>query len=101
VGGELCKIGVTDASVGDEPLVAIVLLVSDLSQVGESSDMYRVIASHATSERLKMRSSGLSYSGLRRTFVQFLRLVQVSSGVLPLKGGKPARNSKSIQPRDQ
>lgn len=63
--------------------------------------MYRVIASHAVSVRLKMRSSGVSYSGLRRTFVQLLRLVHVSFVVLPLKGGKPARNSKSIQPRDQ
>jgi len=68
----------------------------------DSGEMaHRVTASHAISVRLKIRSSGLSYSGLRRTLVQFLRLVQVSSGVLPLKGGKPARNSKRMQPRDQ
>lgn len=68
---------------------------------GDKVYAYRVTASHAMSVRLKMRSSGLSYSGLRSTLVQFFRLVQVSSGVLPLNGGNPARNSNRIQPRDQ
>ena len=64
-------------------------------------DLYRVIASHATSVKLKIKSSGLSYSGRRKTLVQFLRLVHVSSGVPPLKGGKPARNSNKMHPKDQ
>src|SRR6266702_740037 len=64
-------------------------------------DLHLVMASQATSVRLKIRSSGLSYSGRRRTLVQFLRLVHVSSGVPPLNGGKPARNSNRIHPNDQ
>lgn len=48
-----------------------------------------------------MMSSGLSYSGRRSTFVQFLRFVHVSSGVLPLKGGKPDKNSNRMHPNDQ
>lgn len=50
---------------------------------------HRVTASHAVSVRLKIRSSGRSYTGRRSTFVQFLRFAQVSSGVEPEKGGKP------------
>ena len=60
-----------------------------------------MIASHAMSVRLNTWSSGASYSGLRSTDAHLSRLVHVSSGVRPLKGGKPARNSKRMQPRDQ
>ncbi len=50
---------------------------------------HRVTANQAESVKLKIKSSGLSYTGLRKTFCQFFRLAQVSSGVLPENGGKP------------
>lgn len=62
---------------------------------------YRLMQSQAVSDKLKIRSSGLSYSGRRNTFCQFFKFAQVSSGVPPVNGGKPDKNSNRMQPRDQ
>lgn len=52
-----------------------------------------VTASQATSDKLKIKSSGRSYTGRRSTLGQFLRFAQVSLGVWPENGGKPCHIS--------
>lgn len=55
----------------------------------EDETAYRTTASQAVSVKLKMRSSGRSYTGRRRTLCQLFKFAQVSSGVEPENGGKP------------
>lgn len=64
-------------------------VLRDFRSLETSRRTHWTTASQAWSVKLKIKSSGLSYTGLRRTFGQFFKLTQVSSGVLPEKGGKP------------